>query len=322
MSKRIRVLFAVVAVMIAVVAVTPGASGVTDTRAGLCFGMVPTITGTSASEVINGTNGDDVIFAGGGNDTVNGLGGNDRICGSTGDDTLNGGLGNDKIKGGGGNDILNGNEGDDKLKGGGGNDTLSGIPGTDIDLAGKGTDACDSGDDVFKGCESFFGTPTPPPPANTLDWTLPAGQSLSLPQGWTGADPRTFGVTAGGTISTAYLNSDPNLAPGQGDCTGFAIQGPDFEFTYTGGASQPRLRFFWKPNSPGTANGTGDAVLIINSPNGKWYCNDDFAGLNPQITFSGATYATGTYDVWVAKRGGSNAGGTLSITELDINVTP
>ena len=299
MSKRIKVVLVVVGVMMAMVAAVPGASGATaakaGAKAGLCYAQLPTINGTGAGETINGTSGNDIIRAGGGNDTVNGLGGDDRICGN------------------GGNDQLFGNEGNDKLKGGTGNDTLNGSPGIDVDQAGKGSgDSCANADDSFGGCESFFGpsgTTT-----TTLDISLPAGQTLTLNQGWSGADPRTFSITSGGGISTAYLNTDPNH--NSGDCTGFAVQAPDFEFTYTVGTAQPRLRFFWEANTAGI-----DGVLIINAANGQWYCNDDFAGLNPQITFNNPS--TGTYDVYVASRGSGGGGsGVLSVTELDINATP
>ena len=309
MSKRINVVLVVVAVMIAMLAATPGASGATEARVGACFGMVPTIIGTAAGETINGTNGNDVIWAGGGNDTVNGNGGDDRLCGAGGSDTLNGGLGNDKVNGGGGNDTLFGNDGDDKLKGGKGDDTLSGIPGFDVDAAGKGSgDSCDLGDEVFGGCESFFGTP-PPPPATLLDITLPAGQTATLPQNFPLPDPRTFNVTSGGNVSTSYLNTDPQHQ--SGDCTGFAVQAADFELTYNAGTPQALLRFWWSSN-----DGTGDAVLIINAPNGKWFCNDDsFGTLHPTVDFNNPS--TGVYDVYVASRAsGGGRAGVLRVTEL------
>jgi Ca2+-binding RTX toxin-like protein len=252
MGRRINVVLVVVAVMIARLVATPTASGAPAARAGACFGMAPTITGTAAGETINGTAGSDVIWAGGGNDTVFGLGGNDRICGAAGNDTINGGPGNDKINGGGGADSLFGNDGDDQLKGGKGNDTLSGIPGFDVDQAGTGTDACDLVDDVFGSCESYFGTFGTA--ATTLDIGLPAGQTLTLPQGWSGADPRTFNIFSGGSVSTSYLHTHPLYQ--SGDCTGFAIQAPDFEFTYTAGTPQSLLRFFWIPDTPGVATGS------------------------------------------------------------------
>ena len=85
------------------------------------------------------------------------------------------------------------------------------------------------------------------------------------------------------------------------------IKEPDLELQYTAGTPQALLRFFWE--------GSGDAVLIINAPDGKWYCNDDTAGFNPQITFTNPPI--GSYDVYVAKRTTNSAGdGTLSITEF------
>jgi len=298
-SKRFNLILVVLAVMMAMLAATPGASGATAAKAaakaGLCYSQVPTINGTSAGETINGTPGNDVIRAGGGNDTVNGLGGDDRICGNGGDDTLFG------------------NDGNDKLKGGTGNDTLDGHPGIDVDQAGKGSgDSCANADDSFGGCESFFGPPETT--TDTLDFTLPAGQDVTLVQNFPTPDPRTFNITSGGGISTAYLNTDPQH--NSGDCTGFAVKAPDLQLTYNAGTPQPFLRFFWHANTAGI-----DGVLIINAPNGQWFCNDDFAGLNPQITFNAPS--TGTYDVYVASRGSGGGGsGVLSITELNINVTP
>ena len=49
--------------------------------------------------VINGTSGDDVIVASGGNDVVNAGKGNDIVCGEGGNDVLNGGKGNDQLIG-------------------------------------------------------------------------------------------------------------------------------------------------------------------------------------------------------------------------------
>ncbi|WP_029415860.1 hypothetical protein [Brevundimonas bacteroides] len=56
----------------------------------------------------------------------------------------------------------------------------------------------------------------------------------------------------------------------------------------------------------------GDTSLVINAPNGRYYCNDDANGLNPVVTFGSAQ--SGQYDVWVGAVG-SPAGGTLQISE-------
>lgn len=111
------------------------------------------IIGTNASEEINGTGGNDLIFAMGGSDVINGKGGNDCIVGGMGSDLLrgNGGddvilgeEGNDSLIGGGGDDQLLGGAGSDNLKGEGGSDTLTGNDGSDSANGGGGTDTCDA----------------------------------------------------------------------------------------------------------------------------------------------------------------------------------
>ncbi|SPJ29712.1 Hint domain-containing protein [Falsiruegeria mediterranea] len=79
---------------------------------------------------------EDVILAGGGNDSVRGEEDTDVIFGGTGDDTVFGNGGGDAIDGGEGNDVLDGGEGRDIVVGGDGDDTLSGSN----DVAGDGGD--------------------------------------------------------------------------------------------------------------------------------------------------------------------------------------
>jgi hypothetical protein len=40
-----------------------------------------------------------------------------------------------------------------------------------------------------------------------------------------------------------------------------------------------------------------DTVLLVNTPDGEWHCNDDFSGLNPALTFDAPR--EGQYDIWV-----------------------
>jgi hypothetical protein len=56
----------------------------------------------------------------------------------------------------------------------------------------------------------------------------------------------------------------------------------------------------------------GDTSLIINGPDGRYYCNDDSNGLNPVLTWGSAP--SGQYDVWVGAVG-EPTGGTLLISE-------
>ncbi len=79
---------------------------------------------TTTGMIINGTEGNNRLTGGSGNDVINGNGGNDRLNGGAGADTLNGGAGNDELNGGSGNDVLDGGSGSDEVEGGSGNDTL------------------------------------------------------------------------------------------------------------------------------------------------------------------------------------------------------
>jgi len=104
----------------------------------------PPIFGTENRDVLNGTNGNEIIF---------GFEGNDKINGTNGDDCLVGGLGNDRIRGTNGQDVLFGNEGDDWLDGGNGDDLIYGGVGNDTFFGTNGQDKMygGEGDDVFHG---------------------------------------------------------------------------------------------------------------------------------------------------------------------------
>jgi Ca2+-binding RTX toxin-like protein len=73
---------------------------------------------------ITGTDFDDSLRGGTGNDTIAGGFGNDSLLGQTGNDTINGGLGNDSLIASTGNDTITGGVGDDTISGGTGQDSL------------------------------------------------------------------------------------------------------------------------------------------------------------------------------------------------------
>src|SRR3990167_4031555 len=111
------------------------------------------IEGTNGSEILNGTGGPDLIMAKGSSDIVNGNGGNDCIVGGTGGDDLKGGAGNDVILGGTDGDSLSGNAGQDDLYGEDGNDALNGNAGNDDLWGGIGSDSLkgETGNDMLDG---------------------------------------------------------------------------------------------------------------------------------------------------------------------------
>lgn len=132
---------------------------------------------------------------------------------------------------------------------------------------------------------------------STLNFSLPANYgSTALTSGFV-PDPFTRGMTSGGSVDVSYLG---------GGCRGFATEAPDFSVNFTAGAF-PLLRFYFI--------GSGDTTMIINSPSGSYFCNDDsFGTLNPTIDFNSPS--SGRYDIWIGSfASGSFVSGTLNVTE-------
>ncbi len=96
-------------------------------------------------------NGNNAVFANGGNDTVLARAGDDIVFGGTGWDFVYAGSGDDIVSGGTGNDHLRGQFGNDIVAGGSGNDNIRGGHGDDVLIDGLGNDTAKGGwgDDVF-----------------------------------------------------------------------------------------------------------------------------------------------------------------------------
>lgn len=101
--------------------------------------------------VLGGTEQNDILIAGIGDDTLYGDGGNDR---------LEGGFGNDIINAGDGDDIIVDSGGDDNIKAGAGNDVVHAGPGLDLVMGNDGQDfiflGTDMGSEVFAGTGNDF----------------------------------------------------------------------------------------------------------------------------------------------------------------------
>lgn len=102
------------------------------------------IYGTNRNDIINGTSGNDMIFAFRGNDIINAKAGNDCIVADQGNDYISAGEGQDVAFGDNGNDIINGGRGNDTLYAGKGNDILDGEGGIDSCSGGKIKTSCES----------------------------------------------------------------------------------------------------------------------------------------------------------------------------------
>jgi hypothetical protein len=117
-------------------------------------------------------------------------------------------------------------------------------------------------------------------------------------------DPHEAAVIGGGPI-------DVNAELGevcQGAANGFAASAPDYRLNYTAGEYLLRLFFV----------GDADSAMVINGPDGMWYCDDDGGGLRqPMLQFG--LPDSGQYDIWVTSPSPDVVvSGTLYITETEI----
>ena len=104
------------------------------------------VEGGKGSDFIDARQGNDLVFAGGDDDSLMGGDGNDTLGGDEGDDLIFAGGDDDSLLGGDGNDTLSGDDGDDLIFAGGDDDSLTGGDGNDT-LGG------DEGDDLIFGGE-------------------------------------------------------------------------------------------------------------------------------------------------------------------------
>lgn len=123
----------------------------------------------------------------------------------------------------------------------------------------------------------------------------PTYGTASLNAGFT-PDPYVVNVQSGGSRDASNLSSS---------CRGFIADAPDVRLNYRSG-SFPLII---------SANSNADTTLVVNAPDGSWYCDDDGGniGMNPSIRFG--TPQSGQYDIWIGTYGSA----TLQPAQLHIS---
>jgi hypothetical protein len=118
---------------------------------------------------------------------------------------------------------------------------------------------------------------------------------VSLRAGFT-PDPHRVSLRAGGTIPASNASSG---------CSGSIARAPDYQIDYAAGSLPLVVR----------TEASSDTTLVINGPDGQWYCDDDSGGgTNARIDFSKPS--SGIYDIWVGTYGGGVQPAALLVTEL------
>ncbi len=165
-----------------------------------------TINSGDGNDDISSGDGDDRAFGGAGSDDIRGEAGSDYLEGNAGDDGLDGGVGNDTMNAGIGNDTLDGQDGNDSAIGGAGNDFLAGEAGDDTMYGGSGNDALigGTGNDLLSaGDEDFPGDDGNP------DLVYGGDDSERIVD--TGVGDTVFGGAGGVDEDTLVLGGDSTL---------------------------------------------------------------------------------------------------------------
>jgi hypothetical protein len=117
--------------------------------------------------------------------------------------------------------------------------------------------------------------------------SLPANfAELSLEAGFAD-DPRVVPLRAGGNIAASRAGSN---------CRGFITNAPDVRLHYDAG-SLPLII---------SVDAGSDTTLVVNGPNGEFYCDDDSGeGTNPSIRLNDP--AAGRYEIWVGTYSSGNS---------------
>ena len=125
----------------------------------------------------------------------------------------------------------------------------------------------------------------------------PTFADLTLEAGFE-PDPQRIEVTAGGNIDAVRTSG--------GECVGMIASAPDIRLTY----SPDELPLHIKVSSK------EDTTLVINDPNGNWFCDDDSGGgENPMVSFDDPQ--EGVYEIWVGTYEDEPVPAIVEITELD-----
>jgi len=122
----------------------------------------------------------------------------------------------------------------------------------------------------------------------------PAYGTVNLSGGFT-PDPYIINLQAGGNISARNISSS---------CAGFIADAPDVRLQFSAGGLPLIL----------STNASADTTLVVNGPDGSWYCDDDGGqGFNASLRFTNPQ--SGQYYIWV----GTYSSGSLQPASLHIS---
>jgi hypothetical protein len=283
MSRAIRIVMAVAAVLLATAAAAVAA----------------TVVGTAGPDTLTGTPGADALYGGAGDDRLDGLAGIDDLDGGPGADDLHGGAGQDAVSYGGRAEAVTvtlddkpddgaagerddvhrdiediyGGDGDDTLTGSSGANTIDGGPANDTIVGGKGTDGLygGPGDDAIDSKDGTVDTVDCGPGSDIVDADRADNVKNCEHRGSGRAQPsaKTTGAitnlwTAGATTTVTVLvvhDLDPSTANVDLRCHGGGCPFGSRRFPTSGAGAQLTPAFKGAKLKPGAT-----VVITLTSP--------------------------------------------------------
>ncbi|WP_306015035.1 hypothetical protein [Oceanicaulis sp. MMSF_3324] len=137
-----------------------------------------------------------------------------------------------------------------------------------------------------------------------LDISLPSRFADITLNGGFLPDPYQLRLTAGGSVAVSDA-----VQYATGSCRGYVTREPSVELDYTGYGD---LYIY--------TSGDADTTLVINGPDGQWYCSDDEIGTDAGLDFTNATQ--GVYDIYVGTYSRGDRQTTLMISEIEMGYQP
>lgn len=131
--------------------------------------------------------------------------------------------------------------------------------------------------------------------AQAQDYSLnPTFGTVNLSAGFM-PDPYRVEVVSSGDIDASWIQG----------CVGMISDAPDVRLNYQAGGFELFLN----------VASDSDTTLVVNGPDGQWYCDDDSGGnLTPGLAFSPPM--SGQYDIWIGSYQGDYANAELQISEI------
>ena len=100
-------------------------------------------------------------------------------------------------------------------------------------------------------------------------------------------DPVIIDLQAGGPNNATIGIGDAVIA--EGDCIGYVTREPSYELDFRAGDAPLYISAATLADQ--------DLTLLVNAPDGAWYCNDDYDSLDPGLEFTAPQ--SGIYDIYV-----------------------